>query len=467
MGKGRGKLEKPVDKTGAESEKAMQENIVAQEGLELIEAAKNLPKAARYIGAVNTKAALRQLIDVRNAIDESVKDYLKENVHYGAMPGSSKQILLQPGAVALANLFNLKMVFPDPTRIDHPGDHREFICKCVIYTREGDLEIASAMGSCSTMESKYAFRTAELSCPYCSQPLRRSKIDGGWYCWAKKGGCGEKFKEDDPFIAAQPRGKVPNPCLADTYNTVLKMAEKRAMVGAVLRALGCSDRFTQDEDFLLDKQPYADDSDYREPEPEDGRQERRPGAKTSGQKAGAQLSASSKSRPKAEPAKPRPKAETRTLDELLAKLDLPKESFDAVSEYLVLLARQFASQNFTVEDLINRAWLNPDSFKAKFNDFVKGRAQAAESRAKPESVPEADRAQEAGLEASQIKESVEAEMASQAEAPPKDLDPDEIKDWCLGHNVDLASCAEEYTATPIHNWDASMWSDFAAFVGMI
>jgi hypothetical protein len=44
--------------------------------------------------------------------------------------------------------------------------------------------------------------------------------------------------------------RVENPDIADTYNTVLKMADKRAYVSGVIKATAASDLFTQDtEDF--------------------------------------------------------------------------------------------------------------------------------------------------------------------------------------------------------------------------
>jgi hypothetical protein len=69
-----------------------------------------------------------------------------------------------------------------------------------------------------------------------------------FYCWKKKGGCGATFPLDDDRIASQETGRVENENLPDTYNTVLKMACKRALVAAVLNGTAASDIFTQDLD---------------------------------------------------------------------------------------------------------------------------------------------------------------------------------------------------------------------------
>jgi hypothetical protein len=101
-------------------------------------------------------------------------------------------------------------------------------------------------------------------CPACGEPqIRRSKyppkagqddyVEGlegeqqpGWYCWKKEGGCGQNFAFNDPAITDQEEGVIENPDLPDTWNTVLKMADKRALVAAVLNGTAASDVFTQD-----------------------------------------------------------------------------------------------------------------------------------------------------------------------------------------------------------------------------
>lgn len=88
----------------------------------------------------------------------------------------------------------------------------------------------------------------------------RSKRDPEWYCWAKKEGCGTTFKLNDPAIVDQQTGRIPNPDLADVYNTVLKMAVKRAHVAAILFVTCASDVFTQD---VEDMPEFSDESPRR------------------------------------------------------------------------------------------------------------------------------------------------------------------------------------------------------------
>ena len=103
------------------------------------------------------------------------------------------------------------------------------------------------------MESKFRWRTAERVCPACGATAiikGKAEYGGGWLCFAKKGGCGAKFSDDDESITSQAVGRAENPDLADTYNTILKMSKKRAHIDAVLTATAASDIFAQDLDDL-------------------------------------------------------------------------------------------------------------------------------------------------------------------------------------------------------------------------
>lgn len=124
-----------------------------------------------------------------------------------------------------------------------------YLYRCSLY--RGELLVAESDGSCNSWEVKYRYRKQERTCPNCgAENIRKSKNDGGWYCWAKTGGCGATFKAGDESIESQEVGRKPNPDIADQVNTFQKMAQKRALVAAVLIAVNASDYFTQDmEDF--------------------------------------------------------------------------------------------------------------------------------------------------------------------------------------------------------------------------
>jgi hypothetical protein len=117
----------------------------------------------------------------------------------------------------------------------------------------GGVKVGAGDASCSSRESKYRWRNAARVCPTCGQAAiikGKAEFGGGWLCFKKNGGCGAKFDDGDAAIEGQPVGRAPNPDIADVDNTILKMAEKRALIAATLIATNVSDFFTQDmEDF--------------------------------------------------------------------------------------------------------------------------------------------------------------------------------------------------------------------------
>jgi hypothetical protein len=186
-------------------------------------------------------------------IQEVMAKIMKKDEHYGVIPGTgSKPSLLKPGAEKLSTTFRLAPHY-EITRGDLSGGHREYEIVCTLKHIPTAQIIGQGVGSCSTMESKYRYRKAEQACPKCGEPAiikGKQGYGGGWLCFAKKGGCGAKFKDGDPAIENQNMGRIEYADPADYYNTVLKMAKKRAHVDAVLTATATSDIFTQDiEDF--------------------------------------------------------------------------------------------------------------------------------------------------------------------------------------------------------------------------
>jgi ribosomal protein L37AE/L43A len=178
-------------------------------------------------------------------IHDCMRRAMREGEDYGVIPGTgSKPTLLKPGAEKLCLMFRLA---PDPQSVESwDGAHLTVKSKIILMHIPTQEIWGSGEGSCSTKESKYAYRMAKRICPRCdNETITRSK-DGGWFCWRKRGGCGAQFPEGDPTIEGQKIGRIPNPDLPDQYNTVLKMADKRGLVAAVLNVTAASAIFTQD-----------------------------------------------------------------------------------------------------------------------------------------------------------------------------------------------------------------------------
>jgi hypothetical protein len=187
-------------------------------------------------------------------IQELMRDLMTEGEHYGpSFPGDTKKNLLKPGADKLNFMFRFRAEY-EQEYFDLGGDHREVRSKCQIFHIESGVKISEGIGTCSTKESKYRWRNQAKKCPICgSESIIKGKEEygGGYVCFAKKGGCGAKFKDDDESITKQPVGKIENPDIADVWNTVAKISGKRSYVAATIQACAASDIFSQDaEDFI-------------------------------------------------------------------------------------------------------------------------------------------------------------------------------------------------------------------------
>lgn len=173
------------------------------------------------LGLLRPVAPPAEIIAQQNDMRGYIKEVLEEGRDYGVIPGVDKPSLLKPGAERVNAGFGIIPHFTTlETEVDHDrvnewskkkkvwksgqwtGDWSiesgtsvglyRFVVRCELIHRETGVIVGECLGTCSTMESKYIDR---------------------------------------------PR---------DSENTVLKMAQKRAMVGAVLTTYGLSDEFTQD-----------------------------------------------------------------------------------------------------------------------------------------------------------------------------------------------------------------------------
>ena len=123
-----------------------------------------------------------------------VKAQMQKDVDYGVIPGTSKPSLLKPGAEKLLRLFNLRPNFElIHSVVDFEKALFYYHYRCSLY-RSGEM-VGSGDGCCNSMEVKYQK---------------------------------QKYK------------------IFDLTNTICKIAQKRALVAAVLASCGASEFFTQD-----------------------------------------------------------------------------------------------------------------------------------------------------------------------------------------------------------------------------
>lgn len=206
------------------------------------------------------------LVKRLEVIRQAQSSAMVPNVDYGVIPGTDKPTLLKPGAEKLGVLFQLDVQLVNE-KVFGPGDHLTVISHATVFHAPTGARLGYGEGVCTTREKKYGKRTAKRKCPQCgAEQINRSKwpprenpnAEPGWYCHAKFGGCGAGFPADDQRVTGQTAGEVENPDLPDLWNTVVKMAAKRARVDAVLAVTGASALFTQDvEDHAPPQEPPA------------------------------------------------------------------------------------------------------------------------------------------------------------------------------------------------------------------
>ncbi len=205
------------------------------------------PTARMLIAPAEAKERLRTLRALINAILVPGVDYMK-------IPGcGDREVLTKSGAEKVSEVFGYAPTFQILERVERWDDDRPFfhyLVKCVLRRKEDGLKVAECIASCNSKESKYADRWAfERDIPpYLDKAKLRTKQVRN-----KKPKQGE-----GPTLTMF---ALPNERIYDQVNTLIKMAEKRAFVGALIIAARLSAMFTQD---LEDMRP--NDSHYGSPE---------------------------------------------------------------------------------------------------------------------------------------------------------------------------------------------------------
>lgn len=198
------------------------------------------------------KGATVRGLEARKEREAIVEQILRQGHDFGTIPGcGDKPALLKPGAEKIADALGL---YPDYEELDKIQDFTNKIWfyryRCRLRQRGSDSVMSTGIGSCNSEAAKYKFRDGQRLCPECGKATiikGKAEYGGGFLCFWKKGGCGEKFRDDDKRITEQETGQIENPDIASLVNTVDKMAQKSAFVAACLN-LGFSEQFTQDID---------------------------------------------------------------------------------------------------------------------------------------------------------------------------------------------------------------------------
>lgn len=218
--------------------------------------------------AVTPAVGADELVARLTTIRDAMTSAMQEGVDYGRIPGIDKPSLFKPGSEKLGVLFQLDIQLENEKEWG-PDDHLTVVSHATVYHAPTGTRLGYGEGICTTREKKYGKRKQERACPTCGTAAvikGKKEYGGGWVCWKKRDGCGASFQDGDPAIEGQEVGEIDNPDIPDTWNTVVKMAEKRARIDAVLAVTGASALFTQD---VEDGQAPAEEMPRDEPAPSD------------------------------------------------------------------------------------------------------------------------------------------------------------------------------------------------------
>ncbi len=180
------------------------------------------------------RMSVADVVQQSMAIQEVMKAVMKENVHYGVIPGTDKPTLYKAGAEKLCLTFHIadRYVVED---LSNSADAIRYRVTCIGSHQHTGTELGQGIGEAQTGEEKYRWRRAVCKEEFEATPVSLRRVKYG----KKSGG----FYTVDQ-VRTEP---------ADMANTVLKMAAKRAKMAMVLNVLAASDAFTQDLEDLSDE----------------------------------------------------------------------------------------------------------------------------------------------------------------------------------------------------------------------
>lgn len=159
------------------------------------------------------------------------KEVMTPDIDYGVIPGTDKPTLLKPGAEKLCELYGYAITLAslDEEKDNATGFYRVRATVRLVSKATG-LIIAEGVGEANTMEARYRWRwladyklPKDFSTAGLEFQTRTSKRGSSFKVY--------KVENDDPFTL---------------WNTVLKMAKKRALIDATLSATRLSGMFGQD-----------------------------------------------------------------------------------------------------------------------------------------------------------------------------------------------------------------------------
>jgi hypothetical protein len=186
--------------------------------------------------------AITQKLDAIEAFQQIVQKQLRKDHDYGIIPGTQKPTLLKPGAEKIAKLLNLADTYEIVEKIeDWDKPFFSYTVRCTLTELASGTVVCSYLANCNSYENKYRWRWV---------PEWKLTED-------------QKAEVAEDLVPCESRRtqrgsanfyRFPNDAIYDQVNTLMKMAEKRAMISAVLSVGRLSLLFTVDLDDYVPKE---------------------------------------------------------------------------------------------------------------------------------------------------------------------------------------------------------------------
>ena len=231
---------------------------------------------------------VRRIGETYRLMTEFINQNMHEDVDFGTIPGTGKPTLYKPGAEKLQRFFALSAPielveaveeWKEPiTETGFPLFHYRYVCK--VYNKNGAI-LSTCEGECNSYETRYRWRwVSESEVPQeydksllTARPgtdtafkfaVEQAKTTGDysqpqeyWNSWKNDIASGKaksikiktrKGKLMDGWERDASEYRIPNTSIHSQVNTIMKIAQKRAYVGAIILAANASEYFTQDLD---------------------------------------------------------------------------------------------------------------------------------------------------------------------------------------------------------------------------
>jgi len=209
----------------------------------------DMEQVRRFVSKALNRDLQRELEKLRQRTDLNPEQKAKEGaalhsrleIDWGTIPGVDKPFLMQPGAEKFMLWLNLRPSYVK-REVEMTGGHLEMICSVNVYHKKtGEIVFEGPDCSCSTMESNFRFRWAEMPKPPNDiADLKKAQKMGRNF--KKKVYAHGKYTGEE-WVWQE---RVENANIHDERNKVRQIGEKRALVKCIRNMGAISEIFTAD-----------------------------------------------------------------------------------------------------------------------------------------------------------------------------------------------------------------------------